>query len=385
MTLMLASVAGPEQADDVLARGADIIDLQDTTNGAFGAVPAGAVRATVVKVGGRRPVSAVTGTLPMGPKAIMSAATALADAGVDHVRIGLFAGPKRFNCIRALSALARRVKLVGVMFIDEGLNEALIRFMAENGFAGVMLDSAHKKKNRLLDRMDIPALANFVDAVRGHGLLAGLAGAIEPPDVPRLMLLAPDIIGFRAAQHDAATFDAVRALIPADPRGPAAEQQKPAKVDYRLLATRSAADPRKEEATDRIFVHDFVLPVHIGTYARERDKPQDVRFNVDVRMLRSAQAAEDMRDVFSYDLITDSIRMIAAREHIGLVETFAEHIAAAVLRHPRVASVTVRVEKLEVGSGSVGVEIVRDRPAEAATVHHIYSLGGAESDPKTPS
>jgi dihydroneopterin aldolase len=382
MTLMLASVAGPAEAEDVLARGADIIDLQDAAN-AFGAVPLAVVRATVAKVGGRRPVSAAAGTLPMEPKAVMSAATALADAGVDYVRVGLFAGPKRFNCIRALAALSRRVKLVGVMFIDEGLNDALIPFMAENGFAGVMLDSAHKKKSRLLDRMDIPALANVVDAVRAHGMLAALAGAIEPPDVPRLLLLAPDIIGFRAAQTDAATFDAVRALIPAVPAGPAPEQHKPAKVDYRLL-TRGAADSRKEEATDRIFVHDFVLPVHIGTYARERDKPQDVRFNVDVRVLRSGQAAEDMRDVFSYDLITDSIRMIAAREHIGLVETFAEQIAAAVLRHPRVAGVTVRVEKLEVGSGSVGVEIVRERPAEAATVRHIYSLGG-ESDPKATS
>jgi (5-formylfuran-3-yl)methyl phosphate synthase len=382
MTLMLASVAGPAEAEDVLARGADIIDLQDAAN-AFGAVPLAVVRATVAKVGGRRPVSAAAGTLPMEPKAVMSAATALADAGVDYVRVGLFAGPKRFNCIRALSALSRRVKLVGVMFIDEGLNDALIPFMAENGFAGVMLDSAHKKKSRLLDRMDIPALATVVDAVRAHGMLAALAGAIEPPDVPRLLLLAPDIIGFRAAQTDAATFDAVRALIPADPRGGAPEQNRPAKVDYRLL-TRGAADARKEEATDRIFVHDFVLPVHIGTYARERDKPQDVRFNVDVRVLRSGQAAEDMRDVFSYDLITDSIRMIAAREHIGLVETFAEQIAAAVLRHPRVAGVTVRVEKLEVGSGSVGVEIVRERPAEAATVRHIYSLGG-ESDPKATS
>ena len=381
MTLMLASVAGPADAEDVLARGADIVDLQDTNRG-FGAVSPDAVRATVAKVSGRRPVSAVTGELPMEPKMIMSAATALADAGVDYVRVGLFAGPKRFSCIRALSALARRVKLIGVLFVDEGVNEALIPLMAENGFAGVMLDSAHRRKGRLLDRMDIPALANLVDAMRAHRLIAGVAGAIEPPDVPRLLLLAPDVLGFRAAQADAATFDAVRALIPAEPRGPA-EPPKPAKVDYRLLA-RGAGEPRREEATDRIFVHDFVLPVHIGTYAREYDKPQKVRFNVDVRVLRAAQAAEDMRDVFSYDLITDSIRMIAAREHIGLVETFAELIAAAVLRHPRVAGVTVRVEKLEVGSGSVGVEIVRERPAEAAKVHHIYSLGG-EGDPKTTS
>ena len=113
-----------------------------------------------------------------------------------------------------------------------------------------------------------------------------------------------------------------------------------AKVDYRLLAARGySVDPHKDEATDRIFVHDFVLPVRIGTYAREHDKPQNVRFNVDVKVLRAGHAPEDMRDVFSYDVITDSIRMIVAQEHIALVEMLAERIAAVVLTHPRVASV----------------------------------------------
>ena len=67
--------------------------------------------------------------------------------------------------------------------------------------------------------------------------------------------------------------------------------------------------------------------------------------------------------MFSYDVITDGIRMIVAQEHIALVEMLAERIAALVLTHPRVASVTVRVEKLDVGPGAVGVEIVRERPA----------------------
>ena len=52
--------------------------------------------------------------------------------------------------------------------------------------------------------------------------------------------------------------------------------------------------------------------------------------------------------------------------------------ALAVLAHPRAASVTVRVEKLDTGSGTVGVEITRDRPAEAASVHQLYN----EADPK---
>lgn len=390
MTLMLASVTGVPEAEIALAHGADIIDLKDSTNGAFGAVAPETVRATVAAVKGRCPVSAATGELPMEPAALVAAA--MADAGAEYVKVGLFPGAKRPDCIRALSVLARRVKIVGVMFADDGADQTLIPLMADSGFAGVMLDTARKGNGGLLSFMDIPALAKFADAARGRDLLAGLAGSLEAPDIPRLLLLAPDILGFRGAlcasrdrarAIDPAAIDEIRGLIPTDVRRLARDKPAPAKIDYRLVAARGySIDPRKDESTDRVFVHDFVLPVRIGTYARERDKPQNVRFNVDVKVLRASHAPEDMRDVFSYDVITDSIRMIVAQEHIALVEMLAERIAAVVLTHPRVASATVRVEKLDVGPGAVGVEITRERPAEAAEVHHLFPLAAAESDPK---
>jgi dihydroneopterin aldolase len=392
MTLMLASVTEAAEAEIALAHGADIIDLKDSTNRAFGAVAPETVRATVIAVKGRRPVSAVTGELPMEPAAMVAAATAMADAGAEYVKLGLFPGAKRPDCIRALAQLARRAKIVGVMFADDSADQTLIPLMAESGFTGVMLDTAREGNGGLLSFMDIAALANFVDASRGKDLLAGLAGSLEAPDIPRLLLLAPDILGFRGAlctgkdrarAIDPAAIDEIRGLIPVDVRRVARDKLAPAKVDYRLLAARGySIDPRKDESTDRVFVHDFVLPVRIGTYARERDKPQNVRFNVDVKVLRASHAPEDMRDVFSYDVITDSIRMIVAQEHIALVEMLAERIAAVVLTHSRVASATVRVEKLDVGPGAVGVEIVRERPAEAAKVHHLFPLAAADSDPK---
>jgi len=212
-------------------------------------------------------------------------------------------------------------------------------------------------------------LADYADVVRRHGMTIGLAGALEPPDIPRLLLLEPDILAFR---FEAATIDGIRAQIPPDQRR---RPRAPAKVDYRL-ARAAEGDARKVEF-DRIFVHDFVLPLRIGTYARERGIEQKVRFSVDIGIARTSDVPRGMHDVLSYDVITDSIRMIAARGHVALVETLAEEIAAAVLAHPRAANVTVRVEKLDTGSGSVGVEITRGRSTEAASVHHLF----AEGDP----
>jgi FolB domain-containing protein len=381
MTLMLASVTGPEEAEIALAHGADIIGLKNVS-GAFGAVSPETARATVAAVKGRRQVSAVAGELPMEPAALVTAATAMADAGAEYIEIGFYPGAKRADCIRALGQLARRAKIIGVMFVDDGADQALIPLMAESGFEAVMLDTARKENGGLLNLMDVPALSNFVDAAQARNLLAGLAGSLEPPDVPRLLLLAPDILGFRGGL-DAAALDELRGLIPADNRGLGRAKPAPAKVDYRLLAARGYSfDPRRDDNTDRIFVHDFVLPVRIGTYARERDKPQNVRFHVDAKVLHASHAPEDMRDVFSYDVITDSIRMIVAQEHIALVEMLAERVAAVVLTHPRVASVTVRIEKIDLGPGAAGVEIVRERPAEAANVHQLFPMAATESDPK---
>ena len=112
---------------------------------------------------------------------------------------------------------------------------------------------------------------------------------------------------------------------------------------------------------DLVFVDDLVLPVFIGAYARERDAPQNVRFAVTASVMRTGRVAEDMRDVFSYDLITDGIRVLVGSGHVALVETLAERIASMVLGHPRVTKVVVRIQKLETGFGTVGVEIERTR------------------------
>jgi dihydroneopterin aldolase len=78
--------------------------------------------------------------------------------------------------------------------------------------------------------------------------------------------------------------------------------------------------------------------------------------------------------VFSYDVIMDGIRIIVASGHIPLVETLAERVATSMLTHARVVSVTVRVEKLDVGPGGVGVEIKRERQAEMAKVYQLYPV-----------
>jgi FolB domain-containing protein len=384
MTLLLASVTGPAEAELALAHDADIIDLKDPARGALGALEPATVLAAVTRMAGRRPTSAVCGDLPMQPDVIVAAAESMAATGADYVKIGLFADARRLDCIRALTPLARRTKVIGVMFADAGMDLTLLPELAASGFAGVMLDTARKGAGRLLDHADLATLEEFVRSGHGHGLLTGLAGALEAPDVPRLLLLAPDYLGFRGAlcaAHDRragldpGAIDIIRALIPKDARAKRLDEVKP---DPRLHPMRASANRHRDDETDRVFVHDLVLPVRIGVYARERTAAQDVRFNVDVEIARAKQSVQDMRDVMSYDIIIDAIRLIVAGGHIPLVETLAERIATFLLGHARVQHVTVRVEKLAVGPASVGVEIKRRRPADIAKVYHLYPAAAGD-------
>ncbi|MGH6935536.1 MAG: (5-formylfuran-3-yl)methyl phosphate synthase [Methylocella sp.] len=371
MTLMLASVTNPAEAEAVWVGGADIIDLKDPAKGVLGALDVGVAASIVRSVGKRRPVSAAAGASIGAPAAIVDAVAAMTATGVDYVKVG-FSDKTGADCVRALGPHASNTKLVGVLFADCAPDLDLLTLMANSGFTGAMLDTAKKGAGRLLDHMDIGALDRFIARCRDSGLTSGLAGSLEAPDVPRLLPLQPNYLGFRGslcqgrareAAIDAASVRIIRDLIPREAGTHSGREARG--IDWRLLLGRGYF-PANEHVveTDLIFVHDLVLACAIGAYDFERAQKQNVRFNIDVDVRRNDQRLDDMRGVFSYDVIVDTIKIILGRGHVDLIETLAGGIADEILRYPCVARVCVRVEKLDVLRGTVGIEIKRERATE---------------------
>ncbi len=131
-------------------------------------------------------------------------------------------------------------------------------------------------------------------------------------------------------------------------------------AEMAVLAGRAMQRAIEETPRDRIFIRDWVLPVHIGVYAEEQGITQRVGFSVEAEVVASGAALHDeIAEVPSYDDILKIIRAIVDEGHITLVETLAERIAARCLADTRIASARVRTEKLERGPAAVGVEIVR--------------------------
>lgn len=200
MTGLLCSVTTEQEALIALEHGADIIDLKNPSAGALGALPLELVRQITQRVAGRRPVSATIGDLPMQASLVLQAVDTMAATGVDLVKIGFFGAAGHAECIRALAPTAARgVRLVAVLFADGEPDFSLLPLLAQSGFHGVMLDTASKNGRRLRHSLDEATLRDFVVAARSLGLLVGLAGSLAADDIPELVRIDPDYLGFRGA------------------------------------------------------------------------------------------------------------------------------------------------------------------------------------------
>lgn len=357
MTKLLASVQNLPEAEIVFENGADIIDVGGPAIAMSGWVESGPLPEIINFVAGRRPVCADASHLPMQADVMRRKVGEFVAAGVEYIRVGLRPGENLLAVIEAIKPFTSKVKLVAVMFAEEQSRypKSFLDDLVAAGFHAAMIDTENTLGERLLNHLSPDQIGQFFKLVQSKGLLAGAAGSLEAPDIPRLLSYRPDMLGFCAALRTDLYWAA-----PMD--GPAAAKIRGLIPKGAVRTVAPLADGSEPGlGTDKIFVRDFVLPVEIGAYSFEHGKTQKMRFDVTAEVVRVARNAEQLRHVVSYDLIMDGIRAIIARGHVELSETLAEQIAAFILENPRVLKVVVRAEKLELGPGGVGVEIERRR------------------------
>ena len=196
----LASVSSESEAAVAALGGADIVDCKNPASGALGALPVATVRAIRAAVPRDIPVSATIGDLACEPATVAGAAAAMAAAGIEFIKVGLFPGAGTLDTIAALGKSSLQgSRLVGVLLTDLELDWTLVEAMGRAGFAGAMLDTAGKKGGELTGYMSMSQLSEFLRRSRDAGLFAGLAGALRARHIPQLAALGPDILGFRGA------------------------------------------------------------------------------------------------------------------------------------------------------------------------------------------
>lgn len=217
MTKWLASVQSLEEAKALSLALPDILDLKNPAAGALGALSIEAVTEIVDWVAGRCLTSATVGDLEMQAGIIAGAVKAMAATDVDYIKVGLFADPQLAVCLDSLKEKLADIDkpVIAVLFADQPLDLSLLPAVKQAGFSGVMVDTATKNGQGLLEHWSVATVNAFINQARELGLLCGLAGALRIEDIDTLEPLGADYLGFRSAlcdkQQRTSTLQAVRA------------------------------------------------------------------------------------------------------------------------------------------------------------------------------
>ncbi len=200
MTGMLASVNSIKETQLILNTAVDIIDLKQPEQGALGALSTELVSDIVQYVANKKPVSATVGDLPMQAELVFNAVKAMSETGVDYIKIGFFPGGDWQGTLLKLSELTQQGhQLIAVLFADTQPDLNMIESLNSAGFIGVMLDTMDKSKGSLSQVMPYTTITRFVSHCKEAQLLCGLAGSLKQDDIPDLLKLEPDYLGFRGA------------------------------------------------------------------------------------------------------------------------------------------------------------------------------------------
>ena len=116
---------------------------------------------------------------------------------------------------------------------------------------------------------------------------------------------------------------------------------------------------RREGLT--VFVRGLEVDAGIGVHDHELGRLQ--RLVIDVSLELTPAVIERLTDTINYETVAEAARAIAADGHVGLVETFAERLALAMLADARVRRCKVRIEKPGALDGAVapGCEVTLAR------------------------
>ncbi|WP_438969641.1 (5-formylfuran-3-yl)methyl phosphate synthase [Methylophaga sp.] len=200
MTKWLASVQSLTEAKNLASCLPDILDLKNPSEGALGALKIAEVEAIVEWLDGRCLSSATVGDIPMDARRLATAITNMAETGVNYVKVGLFADDNLQACLRDLEPTLNALKtpVIAVMFADQTI-DAEIASIKQAGFSGVMVDTAFKNGQRLLDHWSDTQMSTFVETAHRLQMVCGLAGALAIDDIESLKGLNADYLGFRSA------------------------------------------------------------------------------------------------------------------------------------------------------------------------------------------
>ena len=123
---------------------------------------------------------------------------------------------------------------------------------------------------------------------------------------------------------------------------------------------------KKEEYSykRKVIITDLVFNTSIGIHDFEKEKKQQIKFNIEIDINPLLKATEsDLNSIVNYESIINKIKLITQKKHYNLLETLAEDIFSSLFLSKNIIKIKLRIEKPEIikNTSSVGVEITKKR------------------------
>ncbi len=118
------------------------------------------------------------------------------------------------------------------------------------------------------------------------------------------------------------------------------------------------------KGTYQVQINELVLNASIGIHEHERKKKQRISISLSIKAIDNlSEVNESINNVVSYEDIIRKLKKLIGTGHIDLIETLSEKIFDLCFDDPRVLSVWMKLEKLDVfrEAKSVGIEILRNK------------------------
>ncbi len=117
----------------------------------------------------------------------------------------------------------------------------------------------------------------------------------------------------------------------------------------------------------KILIKDLILGLKLGYYDFEKEKPQKVKFTLEVNYEdKKPSNDKDLKSIVNYDKIVKLIKKLVKNKHYNFLETLAEDVFDELFKDKKIDKITLQIEKLEImkDCSSVGIQISKKRSHE---------------------
>ena len=203
-TNLLISLRKLDELSEEIVNEVDILDLKDPLKGSIGAWDLQDIKKVILRCKNKIQISATLGDIFINDEFLIKLKQ-FDKLNLDYIKFGLLSTSIKnlFDKIKFLGERKFKTKLVCVVFVDISYHLKLVYKNLELfdacGIKYIMLDTFNKNNGGLLTFCNISNLDKFISKCKKFDIKIGLAGSLKETQIPGIMKLKPNILGFRSA------------------------------------------------------------------------------------------------------------------------------------------------------------------------------------------